>query len=503
MDGDVVVGTAKAATTADVTSGIRQALARVLDGSRVRHRDIDAVIIGTTHFTNAVVERRRLSEVACLRFGLPATRALPPLVTWPADIAEAVGDHVYLLHGGQEFDGAPISQLDELEVRRAASDIVRKGLRYAAVASVFSPIDGALERRAAEILREAAPNVQVTLSHEIGRLGLLERENAAILNASLQLLAHTTVSAFQRALDELNLAAPVYLTQNDGTLMDAAYCERYPVRTFASGPTNSMRGAAFLSGQREAVVIDIGGTTTDLGILHNGFPRESAAAVDVGGVRTNFRMPDVLSVALGGGSLVDMARGTLGPRSVGYELTERARVFGGDTLTATDLAVAAGLASIGNSGLVGDLDPIRVGQLLDAAEASVEEAVEIVKVVNRPMPAVVVGGGSLLLRRAPAGVEAMIKPVHFEVANAVGAAIAQVSGEVDQVFLLEGRTREEVLAEATALAIERAVRAGAALDSVEVIDTEDIPLAYLPGGATRVRVRVVGDLSRLERAVRA
>ena len=86
--------------------------------------------------------------------------------------------------------------------------------------------------------------------------------------------------------------------------MSADFAEQYPVLTFASGPTNSMRGAAFLSGLKDAMVVDVGGTTSDVGALTHGFPREASVAVEIGGVRTNFRMPDVYSFGLGGGSLV-------------------------------------------------------------------------------------------------------------------------------------------------------------------------------------------------------
>ena len=109
---------------------------------------------------------------------------------------------------------------------------------------------------------------------------------------------------------EAGIEAPVYISQNDGTLMSVDYCRQYPVATFASGPTNSMRGAAFLSGRTDCVVIDVGGTTSDVGVLVHGFPREAAVAVDIGGVRTNFRMPDVLPVGLGGGSIVAARRRT-------------------------------------------------------------------------------------------------------------------------------------------------------------------------------------------------
>ena len=79
---------------------------------------------------------------------------------------------------------------------------------------------------------------------------------------------------------------------------------QFPVLAFSSGPTNSMRGAAHLSRNQDAIVVDIGGTTTDVGVLVNGFPRPASTRVNCGGVTTNFRMPDVLSIALGGGSIV-------------------------------------------------------------------------------------------------------------------------------------------------------------------------------------------------------
>ena len=170
----------------------------------------------------------------------------------------------------------------------------------------------------------------MTLSHELGRIGLLERENATLLNAALVGLARRTTQAFTEALRASGLAAPLYLTQNDGTVMLAATAEAFPVYSFASGPTNSMRGAAFLSGLSDAIVIDVGGTTTDIGSLRHGFPREANNVVEVGGVRTLFRMPDLLSIGLGGGSLVADDGHRVGPRSVGYRLVEEGRVFGGE-----------------------------------------------------------------------------------------------------------------------------------------------------------------------------
>ncbi len=343
MDGGTVVASVKSPTTADIGSGVVAAIKNVLAGSGVSPGAIIGVMIGTTQFTNAIVERRRLVPVGIIRLALPATESLNPLIDWPKDLVEVIGRNVYMAKGGYEVDGREISPLDEQEIAGIARDIRAMGLRSIAISSVFAPLNNAQEERASEIIRAEYPDVQVTLSNEIGRVGLIERENAAVMNASLVELSIKVVGSFREALKELSIEAPLFISQNDGTLMSADYVERYPVLTFASGPTNSMRGAAFLSDHEDAVVVDIGGTTTDVGVLARGFPRESAVAVDVGGVRTNFRMPDVLAIGLGGGSLV---RGedpvTVGPESVGFELTSKALVFGGDTLTTTDIAVAGG-----------------------------------------------------------------------------------------------------------------------------------------------------------------
>jgi N-methylhydantoinase A/oxoprolinase/acetone carboxylase beta subunit len=230
-------------------------------------------------------------------------------------------------------------------------------------------------------------------------------------------------------------------------------------------------------------------------VLQHGFPREASIAVEIGGVRTNFRMPDVFSFGLGGGSLV---RGddelTIGPDSVGYELTKRARVFGGDDLTATDLAVAAGLAGIGDPARVAGLDRALVDRGVRLIEAEIAEAVDRMKTSAGDIPVVVVGGGSILIGDSLPGASEVVKPEHFAVANAIGAAIAQIGGKVDRVFSLEQIPREEALQRARDEATEKAVAAGASAGTVQIVDVEEVPLAYLPSNATRIHVKAVGDL---------
>lgn len=487
---DRVLAVAKSPTTADITSGVTDVI-RALDPPV---ESVTAVMIGTTHFLNALVEGARLTPVAAVRLGLPATAALPPMTDWPARQRAAVSGHSYLCHGGREFDGRPLSPLDPDELKRAAADIAVRGLTSVAVSSVFSPVAEADERRAAEILRaELGEGVHFSLSHDLGRVGLLARENATIINAALRDLATVIVESFGKALAEVSITAPFFLSQNDGTLMDVDFALTHPVATFASGPTNSMRGAALLSGLGECAVVDVGGTTADVGILAGGFPREAAGESEAAGIRINFRIPDVLSLGIGGGSLVS-EDGETGPRSVGHRLTDEALVFGGTTLTATDLAVAAGRADIGDRSHVDHLDREFTARALDRIAERLAEGVDRMRTSAAAQSLVTVGGGSVLLPDVLPGFPDVRRPDHFDVANAVGAAIAQVGGEVDRVSQVPEGRRDFVLAEARDEAVGRAQDAGARPGTVRVVDIEEVPLAYLPGGATRVRVKVVGDL---------
>lgn len=491
VEDDRVLESVKTPTTHDVTTGVADSLRRLVDRLGGAAGRLDAVMIGTTHFTNAVVQRRDLAPVAAVRVALPSGRSLPPFVDWPDDLRTLVAGRVFMIRGGHEYDGRPLDTFDAEAVRAAARELRETDIRSVAISAAFSPLVPDCEEWAADILREEIEDVRVTLSHELGRIGLLERENAALLNAALMPLADRTTRAFTDAVAQSGIDAPLYLTQNDGTVLRAEQAKAFPVYSFSSGPTNSMRGAAFLSGLEDAMVVDVGGTTTDVGHLKSGFPREANRTVEVGGVRTLFRMPDLLSLGLGGGSIVDVDARTVGPLSVGHRLTREGRVFGGSVLTATDVAVAAGFVEIGDAGRVNSLKPDVVAWFDRVRRAVVEEGVDRMKATADPLPLLAVGGGAFLVPDRMPGISEVLHLPHGEVANAVGAAIAQVSGEVDQVF--SGISREDAIAEAEAIARRRAADGGADPGTVDVVEIEDLPLAYLPGDARRVRVRVVGD----------
>lgn len=487
----------KTPVTDDVMTGIGHVVAQVVADAGVRADEITHAMLGTTQVTNAIIERKGLSRVGIIRLGAPATRAIKPLAAWPRELRQAVEGPSAILPGGVEYDGRPISPFDDHAVRRMVRE-VKGSVQGFAVSSVFSPVRNDEERRTAEIIaEEAGDEFPVSMSSEIGSIGLLERENATVLNAAVRPVARRVATAFREALSGQQLHPQLFLTQNDGTLMSLDYAMRYPILTIACGPTNSIRGAAFLTGIENALVVDVGGTSTDVGVLVSGFPRESAAAVEIGEVRTNFRMPDLVSVGLGGGSIVrtDEADGgvRIGPDSVGYAIGQEALCFGGGTLTMTDVAVAVGLAELGDRTRIQVPSPT-VEHAFRLSVRMVEEAIDRMKTSGDDVTVIAVGGGSILLPDKLAGVSRVLKPPHFDVANAVGAAIGQVSGQVDRVFSLENRSRDDILREAQEGAFGEAERAGAEKDSLQIIEVEEVPLAYLPGNAVRIKVKAAGRL---------
>lgn len=496
MDGMSIVSSHKALTSSDVRQGIMEALDAVMQDAAVDARAIDAVMIGTTHFTNAVIERKALNPTAIIRACLPTGSGLPPKCDWPADISDALGDHTYMIGGGHLFNGKEIAPLDDIALEQAIDEIVRHGIKSIAVAAAFSPAIADHELAIAERLKFRIPDARISLSHEIGRLGILERENAALLNAALGGLADRVVSNMQSALTERHIGCPFYVSQNDGTLMSADYIARYPALTFSSGPTNSLRGAAVLSGITDAIVVDIGGTTADVGVLANGFPRESNSHIDVGGVRTNFRMPDILPIGLGGGSLVQDNGHTLGPQSVGHRLVQEGLIFGGDRLTATDIAVANGSAEIGDKSRVADLDRAMVEQATTTMHNMIDDAVDKMRPSEKPVPVILVGGGAILISRKLKTASEVIRPEHAGVANAIGAAIAQVGGEVEHIVSYSSVDRATAMKAATEEARTRAIAAGADPASLRTLDVEETTMSYMDDDAARIRIKVVGDLKQ-------
>ncbi|KAJ4382673.1 hypothetical protein N0V86_001895 [Didymella sp. IMI 355093] len=501
-----IVAWHKAPTTVDPSHGIANAITTMFKSASVDPNSVASVTIGTTHFVNAVITRdtSRLSPVAVLRLSGPFSKHAPPGVDWPASLRKLILAHYALVKGGLEIDGGLISDIKEQEIVEQCKIIKDKGIKSIVINGVFSPIDTIerQEERASEIVkRELGDDVDIVLSKTVANLGFLERENAAILNASILSFARKTITSFQSPIKKLGLTCPVFITQNDGTILSGEAASRLPIRTFSSGPTNSMRGAAFLVGKQQTgqamMVVDVGGTTTDVGLLlANGFPRQQAAYSELSGVRMNFSYPDVKSMGLGGGSLVRRVGDKLqvGPESVGYQLPEKALVFGGDVATATDYTVAGSSeVDIGDRTKVqGKLNHKDVSEFKNETKAMLERIIDTMKTSPEDLPVLLVGGGAIVAPDKLQGASQVIKPQWAGVANAIGAAMARVSAVVDTIKSTENQTEKELLAGISEEANKRTIDAGALPDSVEIVEVETLPLQYV-ANKTRFIVRAAGD----------
>ncbi|MDX8418847.1 hydantoinase/oxoprolinase family protein [Stecheria sp. CLA-KB-P133] len=493
-----VLAAVKYPTSEDIRSGIGGAIHNAVKASGIDPSLIHQAMLGTTQCTNAIVERKHLTKIGILRIGAPTSLGIPPMTDWP-DGFDSIAEEICMIKGGFEYNGKEIAPFDRNAAAAFFNRMKDAHIPSIAISCVFATVRDDHEKEAEKLCHEIMGNdVHVTLSSQIGSMGLIERENAAILNAALYDVAKRFTQGFLDSLQQEGIThARAYLSQNDGTLMDIEQARKYPILTVACGPTNSIRGAGYLSNLPNALVLDVGGTTTDAGMIQNGFPRESGIAVTIGGIRTNFRMPDVVSIGLGGGSIVrtrDDGTVTVGPDSVGWQIATKAMVFGGSVMTATDIAVRLGMASIGRKELVRDIPEDTARKAMAIIREKAEDAIDDMKVSSDPVDVILAGGGSIILPETLNGARNVIKPACFGCANAIGAAIAKVAGTCEKLVDYNKTPREQAMAIAREEARTNAIKAGADPDTVEIVEAEDIPLQYYPGNTCRIKVKAAGDL---------
>lgn len=185
------------------------------------------------------------------------------------------------------------------------------------------------------------------------------------------------------------------------------------------------------SDDSQTIMVDIGGTTSDFAVLsRSGRPRQASATATIGGVRTAFSMPEVISIGLGGGSIVQIdgsGKVAVGPLSVGHCLHTDARCFGGDILTATDIVVARGFLDSSLPAWGGEVAAEILSEASRQIASKLERCIETMKTSSADVILLLVGGGSIIQDSDLKGVKQCIRPPFYTVANAVGAAIAKVS----------------------------------------------------------------------------
>ena len=244
---------------------------------------ITHAMLGTTHATNAVLERRHLRRVAVIRIGAPR-RSRSGRCSWPEDLRATISVGEEIVRGGFEFDGREIVALEPDEIARFAASVAGRA-ECVAISSVFAPVSAEHELTARDIVRKELGH-DARLAQPRDRL---DRAARAGERDGPERSAHRCRPRRGRrvpgALEACGLDPITFFAQNDGTLMDLEYALRYPVLTIGSGPANSIRGAAYLTGSTDAIVVDVGGTSADVGVLVNGFPRSRARASRSAGSR--------------------------------------------------------------------------------------------------------------------------------------------------------------------------------------------------------------------------
>ncbi|KAF9869954.1 hydantoinase/oxoprolinase [Colletotrichum karsti] len=504
---EAVVASHKASTTSNVTLSVQATLKALLDKSSADPAKITALAIGTTHFLNAIIERdtSRVEKIAVLRLASHHfSTGTPPFADWPKALKRIINGHSAIIPGGCNIDGTLIGPIDEAAIREQAAIIKSKGLKNVAIIGIGCSTDKDYhqEDEVSKILRaELGEDVNIVLSHNIAGPGLLARENATILNASILNFAQRTIRAFIGAMRRIGLQCPLYLTSNSGHLLPFAEAMQAPIKIFSSGATNSIRGAAFLSkdeiDQSGSIVVDIGGTTSDVGyLLKNGYPRLSKSYTELAGVKVNLEMPSVESIGLGGGSILhvnDDGSVAVGPDSVGHDLVTKALCFGGNVATATDLAVASG-ANIGNTAVSLSGDIVEKGK--ERLRKMLESVIDRAKLSADPCTVILVGGGSILCPSELTGVSKVVLPEHAGVANAIGAAIAKIYGSAETIVY--GSDIQGGIAEVKAKAIENAVAQGGDASSVTVLHEEVAGVPYVENQTSiKIEVALPADHQRV------
>ncbi|MFO1193637.1 MAG: hydantoinase/oxoprolinase family protein [Rhodoferax sp.] len=398
--GHRVVARAKAITTKGdlaigVVEAITQAVAQLPQG--LQPRDIGLVSVSTTLATNAVVEGHG-SPIGVVLIGFDAQ------MVERTGIAQAFpGLPVEVIAGGHDHNGDARVPLD-LPALDAALDRIAARVDAFAVASTFA-VRNAAHEHAARAHIQARTGKPVTLSTELSTdLDAPRRALTAALNARLIARVSTLIDAVHRAMAQLQIACPLMIVKGDGTLALAETVALRPIETVLSGPAASLVGAQWLSGLRSFILSDMGGTTTDLGILRDGRPQVSAQGAEVGGWRTMVRAIDVRTVGLGGDSEVHL--GAHGKLTVGPQRVVPIALLGARHPEMLAL-LEADLADIdGGSSLHGRfvLLPFGARGGAPSAELSAREREVLDKVTAVPQPLRRLGG-SLAAQRAIASLK--------------------------------------------------------------------------------------------------
>ena len=467
---------------------------------------IERVTVSTTLSTNAITQNKleRVGMVVSPGPGL-APSCLPRF------------DNVYILSGYMNHRGIEAAPLDQAELKNIADDLRQKGIRRAGAVGKFSCRNPKHEMEILAAMESVTDHV--SLGHRLsGQLNFPRRMATTYVNAAVWSLHARFVQDVEAFIRDRGIGAPVYILKADGGTFSLSRSRTFPAQTILSGPAASIMGTLnTFSAAEDAVVLDIGGTTTDIAVFADGVPLLEPLGVTLGSYRTLIRGLRTCSIGIGGDSVVTVSNRRL---VIGPERKGPAAALGGAAATPTDAMIVSGRLDLGcREAAVAVLEPIAgtlkcstgeaaeriFAQTCDTITTAVREV--IAKVNNQPVYTIhellegkIVAPRLLYVVGGPAHVMAMPLgerlgctvhvPDHAEVANAIGAALSRVTAEVtiladtEQGTLTigeEGRqtpissrfTREEAISVARNKLEEMAVDLGADRHNLALEITED------------------------------
>jgi N-methylhydantoinase A len=443
LDGRNILATAKAVTGEDLVESILEVIA-CLDIDRTA---LKRVVLSTTLSTNAIVQKNYAPTGMIVSAG-PGIDPSHHFLT----------DAFYLVQGAIDHRGREYMPINHEQVIAASRELKKKAIEGVGVVSKFSVRNPVHEAAIAALLEKDFR--YLSMGHTMsGNLNFPRRINTTYFNTAVMPVQERFVGAVQKALAHLGIKAPLFFLKADGGTFASSAADRLPVETILSGPAASMMGALALNRRAKgtALVFDIGGTTTDIGILLNGVPIFEPKGVDIGGVRTLVRGLKVVSVGAGGDSCVQFEEGALrvGPHRIGPPAC-----MGGTSPTPMDAFAVLGEFLLGDrQRAIEAIAPLAEQKGLEIRQLCREiisimvenirkKAWEFVDEVNRhpvytifemlhpelvePDRVILIGGPARLLK---ASIEEAFDmecevPEHSMVANALGAALARTTAQI-------------------------------------------------------------------------
>ena len=291
-----VLAKAKAPTTHhDLAIGLREAVDKVMETDGFDVEDIRLVGVSTTLATNSILEGKG-GKVGLIGIGWK------PKEDWYLGEQKAA-----FISGGHEVNGLEREPMNMIEAEAAVNEMCQ-GVDAVAVSGLFSVYNHNHESRIRRMIKEKS-GLPVVCGHELtGELGIMERTVTAVLNARLIPILDSFIDDVEGSLRKRGITAPIMVFKGDGSLMNIETARERPVETILSGPAASSMGGRILAGLTDCIVIDIGGTSTDVAFLDGGFPRIVPEGAHIGQWRTRVRAVDMWTAALGGDSEIVVDR---------------------------------------------------------------------------------------------------------------------------------------------------------------------------------------------------